>query len=641
MSKTIKRILSYSLFLLIFSFIFAGQINTKAVSPTTELNGSSYYVNNRKETNQLQYNVLQYTDISYAKAGRNPQGVSNCTSAAAGSAGGGGCVLDDYYPQQVNVLEIPSSTDVRIVPWSKMSQANWNLATVKNMAANYEQLNPGYRVIAAINGDFFDINSNNLFPKTPSGAHVSNGEYYKSTGSRIVSFTNDGSTSTLIGNTASTRTSTPILAIYDANGEIIHEYPVNKVNSTPADGQIALYYANWALEAGWSGQKLVPIDVEDAIIVKGAKYSLPISKSDFYGIGKISHFGTMQIGTGDFAIVSKNAEITALLQKDVQIRVQYEFSGVYAGATDVIGVGDTLLYNNLYAGSTDANRHPRTMVGMKEDGTIVMTVVDGRQPNKNMYGATASEMAAILKHYGCKDGYNLDGGGSSTMVILDDGEFRVLNSPSDGGERSDSNCLLIVAKIPDITYSASVEIDKITINADLVDQKGIEFSDLFVELNGVKTKVENGKAVFTNLTPDTPYGYKFYGYLDGIYRDLVIEGKTATSKRMPELTKIFLARDGVDLYVYVSITDLDNAIIRRSVEAGNRNIIITKGKAVFENFAGNPLNDITINLSYDLNDGAGRIDLLLKNQPLSCPISMVVDTISYQINESLKDFFSK
>ena len=639
MSKTFRRLLLSSLFLLLASFIFLGQNKVRAVT-TTEINGSSYYVGSRKETNQLQYGVLQYTDISYLKAGRNPQGGSNCTSAAAGSGGGGGCNLDDYYPQQVNVLEVPSSTDIRIVPWSKMSQANWNLAKVKDMAANYELLNPGYSVIAAINGDFFDINSNNLFPKTPSNAHVSNGEYYKSSGGRIVSFTNNATTETLIGNSAATRTATPILAIYDETGNITKQYTINKVNAAPSDGQIAVYYANWALEPGWAAQKIVPITVNDAIIVKGGKYALPISKTDFYGLGTITSIGSAELSSGDFAIVSKNTEVTSLLAKGVKIRVQYEFTGKYAGATDVIGVGDTLIYNGLYANSTDTNRHPRTMVGVKPDGTIVMTVVDGRQPEKGMYGATASEMAAVLKHYGCKDGYNLDGGGSSTMIILDQGEFRVLNSPSDGIERSDSNCLLVVAKVPTITYSAAVEPNKIVISADLVDKKGIAFTDLYVELDNVKKKVENGKATFTNLNPNTPYSYKFYGYLDGVYRDLVVEGKTATSKRLPLLTKINLEKDGTDLYVYVNFNDPDNAIIRRSVQIGNRNVIITKGKAVFEQFSGSALSDLAINLSYDLNDGGGRVDLVMTNQPLSCPISLILDSISYELNEFLKSLLA-
>ncbi|MFA6627797.1 MAG: phosphodiester glycosidase family protein [Bacilli bacterium] len=640
MIKVLKRVFSYSLLLLVLGIVFSGGIKVQAVSAETSVNGASYYVDHTLETNELQYGVLQYTDIAYSKAGRDASGNANCVSAAAGSGGGGSCNLDQYYPQQVNVLEVPSSTEIKITPWSKMTQANWNLSTVKLMAKNYEELNPGYKVIAAINGDFFDINSTKLFPKTPSGAHVSGGEYYKSTSGRAISFTNDGSTNTLIGNATPSKTSTPVLAVYDAAGNIVREISVNKVNSTPGTGEIALYYANWALEAGWSSQKLVPINVENAIIVDNATYALPISSTDFYGIGAITGFGSAELNSGDFAVVSNNAEITALLQMGVTIRVQYEYTGLFDGATEMIGVGETLLYNNQYT-AADKNRHPRSMVGVKPDGTIVMTVVDGRQPDTDMYGATAAEMASILKHYGCEDGYNLDGGGSSTMIILDDGEFRVMNSPSDGVERSDSNCLLVVAKVPTIEHSATVETEKLTINATIIDQKGINFTDLYVQLNGQMKKVEGGKAEFTGLTPNTDYSFKFFGYLDGEYRDLVIESKVFTSKRMPTVSPATFLLDEGTLFVYVDFDDPDGAIMRRSVQIGDQNIVVTKDKAVFENFVGSALSEFSINLSYDLNDGVGRIDLVLDNHPVQCPISIVLDSIVYDLNAYLKSFLSE
>lgn len=641
MSKIFRRILSYSLLLLVFGFVVAGKVDVQAVSAETTINGATYYVDHTKETNPLQYGILQYTDIAYSKSGYHAvSGAANCTSAAAGSGGGGTCVATQYYPQQVNVLEVPSSNDIKITPWTKMGQANWSLSTVKTMAANYEALNPGYRVIAAINGDFFDINSNNLFPKTPSGAHVSGGEYYKSSTGRAVSFTNDGSTTTLIGNGTPTRTTTPILAVYDANGNVTHEFPINKVNAAPGTGETAVYYANWELEAGWSAQRLVPTNVTNAIIVDNARYALPISKTDFYGIGAITGFGSAELNTGDFAIVSNNTEITNLLTLGVTIRVQFEFTGKFAGATEVIGVGETIMYGGAYTGN-DTNRHPRTMVGMKADGTIIMTVVDGRQPNTNMYGATSSEMAAILKHYGCIDGYNLDGGGSSTMIILDEGEFRVMNSPSDGQERSDSNCLLIVAKVPTIEYDVEATTEKLTINADIVDQKGIVFTDLYIQLNDQMKKVVGGVVEFTELTPNTEYSYKFYGYNEGEYFDLVIEDKTSTSKRMPTISPLRVELSEGTLYVYVVITDPDTAVIRNSIQIGERNIIISKNKAVFSDFIGSALSGLSVNLSYDLNDGAGRIDVQLMDQPISCTASLVLDSIAYDFSAYLKSFFGE
>ena len=91
----------------------------------------------------------------------------------------------------------------------------------------------------------------------------------------------------------------------------------------------------------------------------------------------------------------------------------------------------------------------RTAVGVRPDGSIVMAVIDGRQAASGKEGVFGDEMAAIMKNTAAPN-YNLDGGGSSTMIIRKDGELVVVNSPSDGRERSDANCLLIAVRMPEI-----------------------------------------------------------------------------------------------------------------------------------------------------------------------------------------------
>jgi exopolysaccharide biosynthesis protein len=87
-------------------------------------------------------------------------------------------------------------------------------------------------------------------------------------------------------------------------------------------------------------------------------------------------------------------------------------------------------------------RHPRTAMGTRKDGTLVLVTVDGRQPKKSV-GMTIPELAALMLEFGCEDAMNLDGGGSTTMVI----GGKVVNSVSDAtGERAVSDALLVVAK---------------------------------------------------------------------------------------------------------------------------------------------------------------------------------------------------
>ncbi|MDZ4764589.1 MAG: phosphodiester glycosidase family protein [Chloroflexota bacterium] len=74
--------------------------------------------------------------------------------------------------------------------------------------------------------------------------------------------------------------------------------------------------------------------------------------------------------------------------------------------------------------------HPRTAVGLdRAERTLLIIVVDGRQPTYSE-GATPAQLAEIALEYGAWDALNLDGGGSTTLVIEGaDGEPFVLNSP--------------------------------------------------------------------------------------------------------------------------------------------------------------------------------------------------------------------
>lgn len=95
------------------------------------------------------------------------------------------------------------------------------------------------------------------------------------------------------------------------------------------------------------------------------------------------------------------------------------------------------------------DRHPRTAIGLAADRkTAWMVVVDGRQKDLSM-GASLQEMTQIFQRLGAADALNLDGGGSTTMVVADHDGARVLNSPIHTGvpgrERPSANHLGIHA----------------------------------------------------------------------------------------------------------------------------------------------------------------------------------------------------
>jgi exopolysaccharide biosynthesis protein len=88
-------------------------------------------------------------------------------------------------------------------------------------------------------------------------------------------------------------------------------------------------------------------------------------------------------------------------------------------------------------------RHPRTAVGIGDGGKrLVLVVVDGRNKDKSV-GMSLSELAKVMLELKCESALNLDGGGSSVIVLRDPktGEQEILNHPSDGGERPVANVL--------------------------------------------------------------------------------------------------------------------------------------------------------------------------------------------------------
>ncbi|MFH1762714.1 MAG: phosphodiester glycosidase family protein [Gemmatimonadota bacterium] len=116
------------------------------------------------------------------------------------------------------------------------------------------------------------------------------------------------------------------------------------------------------------------------------------------------------------------------------------------GETEAIGGFPLLLRDGLRVGDLEvgerpsfaAERHPRTAVGFDLDEKVLwVLVVDGRQPDYSA-GMTLPELAALMEALGVEEAINLDGGGSSVMVV----DGITVSRPSDAeGERPVVNAL--------------------------------------------------------------------------------------------------------------------------------------------------------------------------------------------------------
>ena len=115
--------------------------------------------------------------------------------------------------------------------------------------------------------------------------------------------------------------------------------------------------------------------------------------------------------------------------------------GETIGGNPVLIKDGELAWDNLRGRHPIFNAHPRTGVGIRADGKILLVTVDGRRPRYSR-GMTLLGFARLMRSLGARWALNLDGGGSTTMVV----KGKVMNRPSDGRERSVGSALMLVMK---------------------------------------------------------------------------------------------------------------------------------------------------------------------------------------------------
>ena len=97
---------------------------------------------------------------------------------------------------------------------------------------------------------------------------------------------------------------------------------------------------------------------------------------------------------------------------------KWKMQTAVGGGPVLLQFGKIKITNNeelKFAGKAIDDKHPRTAMGYTKDGKLIILEVEGR--NKNAGGATLTQEAQIFKDLGCQEALNLDGGGSSCMLV--------------------------------------------------------------------------------------------------------------------------------------------------------------------------------------------------------------------------------
>ena len=196
--------------------------------------------------------------------------------------------------------------------------------------------------------------------------------------------------------------------------------PIDGVNRGRGESELILYntyYAYWTLTVGGGREFLV----RDGRIVDIRNDNSVISE-----------------GTVVLSASGRQAWLMADLKIGDPLKIVQTLGPVWDKVTQAVGAGPCLVKNGEiymttlgeeFGSDVAGGRAPRTALGITKDGKALLVVVDGR--SRSSVGYTLLELARFMLEQGAVEAMNLDGGGSSQMII----GSQIVNTPSDGRER--------------------------------------------------------------------------------------------------------------------------------------------------------------------------------------------------------------
>jgi hypothetical protein len=163
--------------------------------------------------------------------------------------------------------------------------------------------------------------------------------------------------------------------------------------------------------------------------------------------------GGTPIPRGGAVLLARGSQVAKLQQEapsgtQVLTRLILSPDWLASGVTDALGGGPVIVRNGkaVWTAGEDflptqlGPRNPRTAVGQRRDGKIILLAVDGRRRGYSV-GMTNWELAQAMVRLGAVTGSSLDAGGSTTMAF----DGKLLNRPSDrGGERPVAEALAVL-----------------------------------------------------------------------------------------------------------------------------------------------------------------------------------------------------
>ena len=341
-------------------------------------------------------------------------------------------------PLKVSVVEMDLTNPYIMMETCLGAEKSVGSETPVNMATRNTR--PGHEVVGAVNGDFFMTSPANEVGLPLSG-QVRNDELVLSSHNRACLVLDDNNRPyidrlTFIGQVSSGGTSFPLNLVnrmrygYEniaANQSILftRSYGPTTYDSSTSGKMIVLRPAGEPFT--WSANGTEQCIIEDIIDAQGSK-AIPDGKAILWL-------------KGTYANYAQSLEVGDEMNITFSLTLNNEPSSV--NIHQLIGGSNHIIMQNGQFMEDWAERHPRTAVGFNADSTrLFFVVVDGR--HLTSVGVTLLEMKGIFDALGVTTAVNLDGGGSSCILVNDE----VMNHPSDGSVRAVGNGCLFVSTAP-------------------------------------------------------------------------------------------------------------------------------------------------------------------------------------------------
>lgn len=390
-------------------------------------------------------------------------------------------------------FDLNKHKDLEFVHWEYLDGDKWTLKTLVELAEDFESKNPGYRILAGINGDFFSMSN----PHEPINNHVTN---YNSTRNQENSYdvlAVDTNGKIQMNADLGDYTECYYLRIYDESGYPIKEVEIDSFNEKVTSGT-SIFLPNNICDTQSS-----------YYIVKNANIRSQEDSNDnyYYLNGQISsvNYSTLFLRNNEFAIETSDENLkqffkigtTVSIQKGTTSDFSFKSVGGYAG--NILKNRKIVDYESMNGPEHKSERHPRSVIAQKKDGSFMIGCIDGRNPELNRDGVTLIEAAKVLKKYGCVNAVALDGGGSSTLLVKENNEFRIINTVSNKNQelRRISDGWFLIEKTADVKLTNTLQTKENSLNYSIEFINKEKISKVYAVHNGDKTEISLNSKEYT------------------------------------------------------------------------------------------------------------------------------------------------